>query len=55
MALGGFRNPETSGLAEQFRDRVISYTDTPPTPTEGYDLFYASLADGSRVVFGEDG
>ena len=44
-----------SGLAERFRERVMSYTDAPPTATEGYDLFYASLADGSRVVFGEDG
>jgi heme-degrading monooxygenase HmoA len=44
-----------SGLAEQFRERIMSCTDTPPTVSEGYDLFYAALADGTRVIFGEDG
>ena len=44
-----------SGLAERFRDRVLTCTDTPPGEPEGFDLFYASLADGSRVIFGQDG
>jgi len=29
--------------------------DIPPEDSDGFDLFYASLADGTRVVFGEDG
>ena len=44
-----------SGLSERFRERVASYTDIHTGAVEGFDLFYASLADGSRVVFGQDG
>jgi hypothetical protein len=44
-----------SGLAEEFRARIMACTDSPPTASEGYDLFYAALSDGTRVVFGEDG
>ena len=44
-----------TGLAEMFRERVMTCTVSPPDAIEGFDLFYATLADGSRVVFGEDG
>lgn len=44
-----------SGLDERFRERVMSCTETPPAEVEGFDLFYATVSDGSRVVFGEDG
>ncbi len=44
-----------SGLTARFRERVVNCTETPPSEPEGFDLFYASLADGSRVVFGQDG
>ncbi len=44
-----------SGLAEMFRERVMTCSETPPDEPEGFDLFFATLADGSRVVFGEDG
>jgi hypothetical protein len=42
-------------MADRFRERVMTCTDAPPTVADGFDLFYASLADGSRVVFGQDG
>lgn len=44
-----------TGLAETFREQVMTCSETPPGEVEGFDLFYATLADGSRVVFGEDG
>ena len=46
---------EATGLAAQFRQRIMAYIDAPPTETGGFDLFYASLADGTRIVFGQDG
>jgi len=44
-----------SGMPERFRERVMASTGIRPNEVEGFDLFYAILADGSRVVFGEDG
>ena len=44
-----------SGLADRFRERLLTCTESEPGAAYGFDLFYASLADGSRVVFGEDG
>lgn len=44
-----------TGMPEQFRQSIATCTDVPPEESEGFDLFYATLADGSRVVFGEDG
>ena len=44
-----------SGIADGLRERLLSCTDAPPSAVDGYDLFYASLPDGSRVVFGQDG
>ena len=44
-----------SGSASSFRERILDYVDSPPEDTDGFDLFYASLADGTRIVFGQDG
>lgn len=44
-----------SGMLEQFRERVSNCTEVPPGEAESFNLFYATLADGSRVVFGQDG
>lgn len=43
-----------TGLPERFRARVEACTEVPPEQPDGFDLFYATLNDGSRVVFGED-
>ncbi len=44
-----------SGSADTLRSRILPMVDDPPQESEGFDLFYASLADGTRVVFGQDG
>jgi heme-degrading monooxygenase HmoA len=43
-----------SGLPERFRARVEACTDVPPDEADGFDLFYAQLNDGTRIIFGED-
>lgn len=45
----------TTGLPEQFRARVAPFTDEPPLEAKGFDLYYATLPDGDRVVFGQSG
>jgi hypothetical protein len=42
-------------MASSFRERIVAYLDGPPEESDRFDLFYASLADGTRIVFGQDG
>lgn len=44
-----------TGMPDRFRASISGCTATPPSELEGFDLFYAFLDDGSRIVFGEDG
>ncbi len=44
-----------TGMPDRFRAAISSCTETPPSELEGFDLFYAFLDDGTRIVFGEDG
>jgi quinol monooxygenase YgiN len=44
-----------TGLLERFHDEILTCTGSPPRAGEGWELFYAAAADGSRIVFGEEG
>ena len=44
-----------TGRLQEFRDSILACTGEAPLIGEGWELFYAAGADGTRIVFGQDG
>lgn len=43
-----------SGKLSDFHSRVLACTAEPTEALDGWDLFYAAGADGTRVMFGQE-
>lgn len=44
-----------AGMLSDFHTKVLACTEEPTEALDGWDLFYSTGSDGSRVVFGQPG